>query len=271
LEQDSRDEKETEARSTAEIATWGIIALGCWALAVLAANLGSLVPPAVYSALHASRADGGTVNQLRATVQTLETEAGRMRVQNTQLSQRLAMSEDNAQELLKRVAAVEGSLPRIVEAQSRLSGNIDGTLTGSVDGEGVETFEADGGSVSVQTVPMVLAAPRPQDGLPMPAPLSSKSTDTISADGKAFGLALDGFIFPSEALTRWVDLQDSVGTMLVGLNPLLSEPDTKGRIRIVAGPVLDKSVAGELCRRLGQMNVSCETVPYKGVRLVATQ
>lgn len=105
----------------------------------------------------------------------------------------------------------------------------------------------------------------------MPAPLSSASTDTISADGKAFGLALDGFIFPSEALTRWVDLQDSVGTMLVGLNPLLSEPDTKGRIRIVAGPVLDKSVAGELCRRLGQMNVSCETVPYKGVRLVATQ
>lgn len=271
MEQDSLNEKDIEARATGEIATWGIIALSAWALAVLAANLGSLVPPSVYSALHASRADGGTVNQLRASVQTLETEAGRLRVQNTQLSQRLAMSEDSAQELLKRVAAVEGSLPRIVEIQSRLSNNIDGTLTGAVDGANVETFEAEGGSVAIQKVPMVLATPKPKADLPMPAPLAPSTPDTTPADGRAFGLALDGLLVPSQALTRWVDLQASVGTMLVGLTPLLSEPDATGRIRIVAGPVLDKSVAAELCKRLGQMNVSCEAVPYKGVRLVATQ
>lgn len=271
MEQGTDDDKETEARSTGEIAVWGIVALSAWALAVLAANLGSLVPPPVYAALHASRADGGTVNQLRASVQTLEAEAGRLRVQNTQLSQRLALTEDSAMELLKRVAAVEGSLPRIVETQTRLSGNVDGTLTSAIDGRAVETFEAEGGTVSVQKVPMVLAAPKAQGDLPMPAPLSAAAADTTPTDGSAMGLALDGFLFPSEAMARWVDLQGSVGTMLVGLTPLLSEPDAKGRIRIVAGPVMDASVAGDLCKRLGQKNISCEAVPYKGMRLVATK
>jgi hypothetical protein len=271
LEQGTEDDKVTEARSTGEIAVWGIIALSAWALAVLAANLGSLVPPPVYAALHASRADGGTVNQLRASVQTLEAESGRLRVQNTQLSQRLSLSEDSAMDLLKRVAAVEGSLPRIVETQSRLSGNVDGTLTSAIDGRTVQTFEAEGGSVAVETVPMVLAAPKAQGNLPMPAPLTAAAADPTPADGSATGLALDGFLLPNEAMAHWVNLQGSVGTMLVGLTPLLSDPDAKGRIRIIAGPVMDASVAGDLCKRLGQRNVSCEAVPYKGMRLVATK
>lgn len=265
LEQDSI---ETESRGTGEIVTWGLIALGCWALAVLAANLGAIVPPTVYAALHASRADGGTVSQLRASILTLEAESGRLRVQNTQLLQRLALGEDNTADLTKRVAAVEGSLPRIIEAQSRLANTVDGTLTGSVAPDGTETIEADGGTVVVQKVPMVLSAPTRTD-LPMPQPLSAPAHDTSPIDGKAFGLALDGWIAPNQAATRWISLQGDAGTMLVGLTPLLTEPDATGRVRILAGPVFDQSIAADLCKRLGQKNISCDTVPFKGVRLVA--
>ena len=57
---------------SADVTKWGITALVVWGVAVLGANLSGLVPPGMLAALHASRIEGATMNQLRAQVAALQ-------------------------------------------------------------------------------------------------------------------------------------------------------------------------------------------------------
>ena len=151
---------------------WGIVALVCWGGAVLSANLSALVPASVLGALHASRLEGGTINQLRSQVADLEQEAQRMRRENNVLLQRFTMAEQASGEVTRRVGALEVTVPQLLDRVASAP-QIDRSMTGSI-GEGeILSFEAEGGSVSVQQKPLVPAQQGLRDAAGPQAPAAS--------------------------------------------------------------------------------------------------
>ena len=140
--------KAAEQFRAADVTVWGIVALGIWAVAILSANLSGIIPASVYGAMHASRLEGSTLNQLRTQVAALEEEAARAKREGTQVLQRFAMSEEAASAVTKRVGALEISLPRLVEAQSKPAA-LDRMSPCSIEVGKTLTFEADGGTVAV--------------------------------------------------------------------------------------------------------------------------
>lgn len=243
---------------------WGVIALGIWAAAILGANLSGLIPPSVYGALHASRLEGSTINQLRGQVATLEEESARMQRENTQLLQRFAMNEEAAGAVTQRVGALEVSVPRILEqAQTQARSTaaaIDTTTTGSITSGKTLTFETEGGTVAVQQRPLL---PGSDDVKLKVVPLTAPMPLAIP-DGSAPGIALGFPVQPDTAEAQWQELLAQVGTMLVGLSPVLADQDgTDGKI-IVAGPMVDRASAIELCARLDRAGVPCEPTSYAG-------
>lgn len=242
---------------------WGIIALGIWAVAILGANLSGLIPPSVYGALHASRLEGSTINQLRSQVATLEEESARMQRENTQLLQRFAMNEEAAGAVTQRVGALEVSVPRILEqaqTQARTAAAIDTTTTGSITSGKTLTFETEGGTVAVQQRPLL---PGSDDVKLKVVPLTAPMPLAIP-DGSAPGIALGFPVQPDTAEAQWQELLAQVGTMLVGLSPVLADQDgTDGKI-IVAGPMVDRASAIELCARIDRAGVPCEPTTYAG-------
>jgi hypothetical protein len=240
---------------------WGVAALVAWAVAVLAANLSGVIPAGALAALHGSRLDGGTLNQLRTQVASLQQEAERMRRENNQLVQQIAMGADTTSLIGRRVGALEVSLPKVIEAQSTLQSqlraqSVDSTVTGGIREGGVLTFEAEGGTVAVQQRPLMI-----DDGagigvdLPMPDPVIGADTD-----GVALGFAID----PAEAEPAWQELLASAGTLLTGLGPVLTPADGAGRKQIVAGPLPDLVSAADLCGKLEAIAVPCKPAPFSG-------
>ncbi len=243
---------------------WGIVALGIWAVAILGANLSGLIPPSVYGALHASRLEGSTINQLRTQVATLEQESARMQRENTQLLQRFSMNEEAAGAVTKRVGALEVSVPKILEqaqTQARAAAAIDTTTTGSITAGKTLTFETEGGTVAVQQRPLL---PGSTEVKLKAVPLSANTMPLAIPDGSAPGIALGFPVRADTAEAQWQELLAQVGTMLVGLSPVLADQDgTDGKI-IVAGPLVDRASAIELCVRLDRAGVPCEPTSYAG-------
>jgi hypothetical protein len=241
---------------------WGIVALGIWAVAILGANLSGLIPPSVYGALHASRLEGSTINQLRSQVATLEEETSKMQRENTQLLQRFAMNEEAAGAVTQRVGALEVSVPKILEeaqTQARAAA-IDTTTTGSITSGKTLTFETEGGTVAVQQRPLLAGSDEVKlRAVPLAAPMP-----LAIPDGSAPGIALGFPVQPDTAEAQWQELLAQVGTMLVGLSPVLADQDgTDGKV-IVAGPMVDRASAIELCARLDRAGVPCEPTTYAG-------
>ncbi|RYE45492.1 MAG: hypothetical protein EOP24_19460 [Hyphomicrobiales bacterium] len=249
----------------ADVTMWGITALGIWAVAILGANLSGLIPPSVYGALHASRLEGSTINQLRTQVATLEEESTRMQRENTQLLQRFAMNEEAAGAVTRRVGALEVSVPNILEeVQTKArtaAAAIDTTTTGSITSGKTLTFETEGGTVAVQQRPLL---PGSNEVKLKAVPLSANTMPLAIPDGSAPGIALGFPVRADTAEAQWQELLAQVGTMLVGLTPVLAEQDgTDGKI-IVAGPMVDRASAIELCARLDRAGVPCEPTTYAG-------
>lgn len=241
---------------------WGITALGIWAVAILGANLSGLIPPSVYGALHASRLEGSTINQLRTQVAALEEETSKMKRESTQLLQRFSMSEDAAGAVTKRVGALEVSVPKLIEsAQAKVATRLDTTTTGSISTGKTLTFETEGGTVAVQQRPL-----NPGSGeVKLKAiPLSANTMPLAIPDGSAPGIALGFPVRPDTAEAQWQELLAQVGSMLSGLSPVLADRDgTDGKL-IVAGPIVDRASAAELCARLDRAGVPCEPTTYAG-------
>ena len=239
---------------------WGIVALGIWAVAVLGANVSALVPAGVYAAMHASRLEGSTLNQLRTQVAALEDEAAQMRRDSTQMQQRFTMSEEAAGTVTQRVGVLEYSLPKIIEAQAAGSQPVDSTTTGSISDGKTLTFEVDGGSVSVQQRPLFPGSGevkfRPVPDAAMPA--------AIVPDGDAMGIALGFPVQVNDAEASWQEMLAQVGTMLVGLSPVLGDSEGSDGKRLIAGPMIDKSSAMDLCGKIDAAGIPCEPVPFAG-------
>lgn len=241
---------------------WGVIALACWGFAVLSANVSGLLPSSVLAGLHASRLDGGTVNQLRSQVSSLELETQRMRRENNLLVQRFTMAELASGEVTRRVGALESSVPQLFEREAK-GPRIDQSMTGSIMGGPVLSFETEGGSVSVRQRPLMPI----DDGMPDAVAVPGRQPTSPVADPGAFGLALGFPIEPEDAEAQWQSLTARVGTLLLGLGPLLAPVDASAGRQIVAGPLAGRGEAEDLCGRMDRVGIPCEPVPFTGEAL----
>ena len=97
-----------------DISTWGIAAMVCGAIAIVSINLGALVPENIISALHASRLEGGNVNQLRTGMAEMRAENLRLTRDTRALLSRLNLLNDDSVEVIRRLAAVERNLPLLI-------------------------------------------------------------------------------------------------------------------------------------------------------------
>lgn len=242
---------------TGDVTLWGIVALCCWGAAVLLANISAVIPSSVFASLHASRMEGATVAQLRTQLATLSDESRRMRSENNLLVQRFDRAEAATREATQRIGALEISVPAALEGRGPTSPGIDTMPTASI-GEGrVVSFDAEGGSVSVVQKPLVPAAPT--------AGAAVATDDPVLAENVvAYGLALGFPVREDEAEAQWQSLSAKVGTLLLGLAPLLQKVDGNDSKQIVAGPIPDKSQAAQLCKRMDRVGIPCEPLPFAG-------
>lgn len=250
-----------------DVTFWGVFALFVWGLALVGASLSALIPDGVLGGLHASRLGGASLNQLRGEIAALQTQTSELNQENAVLLQRATLSEQQGGDVVRRVGALELTLPRILESLNGGAGVDRSAITASTGGP-VTTFKADGGSVSYTTTPLSSspagAAPTVPDQ-PMPQPLAPD----VAPDPGSFGIALGPPIDADEAGPAWQGLNDRVGTLLMGLGPILGHVEGGAGRRLVAGPISTEADARELCGRMAKAGIACESVPFIGDPLQA--
>lgn len=238
-----------------DVTFWGVVALVCCGAAVLSANIAAVVPTGLFAGLHTSRADGSTIIQLRAQVADLTEESVRMRRENNMLLQRFTLAEQARNEVTRRVGALEVSLPDLLEKLPNDTG-IDRSVTASIVEEPTQAFDADGGSVAVQQKPLLPRA--------TPTALVPEMPAAPAASADAYAIALGFPVAGDEAEGRWQELSARVGTLLLGLAPLLQDTGDGVGSLLVAGPVETATQADALCGRLDLVGIPCRTVRYTG-------
>lgn len=264
--------KPAEQFQPRDITFWGLLALGVWAFAFIGANLSALIPPGVLAGLHASRIDNANLAGLRNQMADLQGQAAQLQQTNAVLLQRFALTEQANGEVTRRVGALELSMPKLVEAinNPNIGGGLDrGTVTGSTTANSpVTTFAADGGSVSYTTTPLDgHDASASQSGeQPMPRPLNN----VAQPDASSFGVALGAPIDANEGEDAWQSMNNKVGTLLLGLAPILGQVEGGSGRRLVVGPLDTEAGANELCGRMAKIGIACATVPFIGDPLPLT-
>jgi hypothetical protein len=254
--------RQTDQFQSKDITFWGVFALAVWAVAVLSANISALIPVGILGGLHASRLDNANLSQIRAEMVNLQSEAAQLKSDNAQLLQRFALTEQTTGEVTRRVGALELSVPKLVEGMNS-PGSVDrGTVTASTGTNApVTTFDTDGGSVSYTTSPLSgTARPSRQEQQPMPKALGNDA----QPDASAFGIALGPPIDENEGDTAWQSMNAKVGTLLIGLAPILAHVEGGGGRRLVAGPLASEADARELCGRMAKVGIACASVAFIG-------
>jgi hypothetical protein len=249
-----------------DVTFWGVFALAVWGVAVLGANLSALIPDSVLGGLHASRLGGATLNQLRGEIDSLTTQAALLKQENTVLVQRFMVNEEGSGEVARRVGALEQTVPKILESLNNGTGIDQSAVTAST-GTTAKSFDTDGGSVSYTTAPLpgmpaVRTVPKQQ---PMPKALAAD----VTPDPASFGVALGPPIDADEAAPAWTGMSSKVGTLLVGLGPILGHVEGGSGRRLIAGPISSEAEAQELCGRMAKAGVACQTVPFIGDPMAA--
>lgn len=211
--------------------------------------------------MHASRFDGATVNQLRSRMSDLELEAQQVRRENNMLLQRFTMAEQANGEVTRRIGALEIAVPQLLD-RAAVRPQIDRTMTGAI-GEGqVLRFDADGGSVSVQQKPLL-----PGQRVTPEIAAAQDEAPAAGANPDAFGLALGFPVSPEDAEAEWQSLTARVGTLLIGMAPLLAAVGNSDGRQIVAGPLASRIEAEDLCARMDRVGIPCAPATYVGESL----
>lgn len=252
-----------------EIAHWGIAALVCGAVAVVAANLSALLPTQVLGGLHAPYREGGSFNQMRAQLAQLEEDRNRIMSDYRALLARFNLLDDDGDEIIRRLAAVEMSLPLLIESLP-LDSDIDRSLlTASITETAGEVYEVDGGKMVIRYSPLfdgtVSEVPADQPMPPIPEAIVEPAAATTPAiDTTLQGIAIGGLIPPDLAPAAYSDIAASAGTLLLGTAPLLAPVEAEGETRIVFGPLPDLASAEALCLRIEGLDFACAPAPYEG-------
>lgn len=254
-----------------DVTVWGVAALACGALAILSANLGGMLPTHLMSGLHATNVQSGSLNQLRAEVAALKSDAVRLRSENNRVVSLLTLAEQSNNTLGRRIGFIEASLPALFDTGPRGAG-IDASLTTASVGENeTETIETEGGTVVVSRTPFgdqPLANPKVQD---RPEALDSsiaaaktEPLQELTGPASAFGLALGPKVIMRDALVTWSDITRKAGPLLLGLDPILSGDSGADELQLVAGPISGYAEAEQVCARMVRIGIACLPVPYMG-------
>tara|TARA_R110002051_G_scaffold110663_2_gene183166 strand:+ start:289 stop:1062 length:774 start_codon:yes stop_codon:yes gene_type:complete len=244
-----------------DVTSWGIIALVCGGIAVMGANISAVIPTSVLGGLHKTRIEGASLDQLRLQVAELREQTMQLKRDNTVLTTRFALAEQQGNAVQQRVGSLEVSLPRLLELQPP-GPAVDRTAVTAAIGD-AQVFEADGGSVTVRRQPM--AGATGAGSQPLPEIVDGASLAAPNA--MAFGMALGAAIPAEQALGAWNDLSLKLGPLLFGLSPLLADAADGSDKRIVVGPIADLSEVTALCGRLERISIACLPVPFTGTPL----
>ncbi|KRA42639.1 hypothetical protein [Devosia sp. Root635] len=257
--------KASEQFRQSDVNTWGIVALVLSGIAVMGANVSALMPRDLLAGLHKTRLEGASLDQLRLQVAELREEQVRLKRETGILTARFSLGEQQGNDVLRRVGALEVSLPRLLETLPD-GGNIDrNSLTAAIGQEPALVYQADGGSVVVRHQPMAEAKPAAGEQ-PLPAPVPQLAAIPVPNE-QQFGIALGPSISFEQAPEAWRDLSMKLGPLLFGLAPLLVEQANGDDQRIVVGPITQLSEATALCARLERLSVSCLPMPFTGTPL----
>lgn len=95
------------------------------------------------------------------------------------------------------------------------------------------------------------------------AELAMPTADAPRLTQTDFGIAIGGAIALGEADALWSELSGKIGTLLLGLEPAVSDPLNNGSNRIVMGPVSDYAQAEMLCLRIIRVGIECLPVQFE--------
>ncbi len=253
---------------------WGIVAIAASGLAVIAVSLPAVLPAQFFSALHASRLNGADVNNLRAEMVSLSDKTARLRLDTTQLLTRLGLAEKDRNEIVRRVGALENTLPLLVE-QIPPGSPVDASIVTSSVGRATETSAIPGGSIAIERSPLYLDQTGPasvagEETPPLPNTAAETSVSAVMPNLERFateqyGVAMGGAVSVSEAYVTWIDLRNKVGALLIGMEPILS--GANDGYHVVAGPIDSISRAEELCGYIQRAGLQCLPVSYSGYKM----
>jgi len=258
-----------------DVSLWGVIVLICGAIAILSANLPSLISQNLSTSLHSTRYDGTSLNNLRSQVAQLQSDAMRMQNEYNRMTTMLKLAEQRRGEVTRRVGAMESSLPLLLEAIPP-GVKVDSLITTAGINENKEAkIEGEGGYAMVSSSPMEgVSAPTQLETPAMPQSLSNKSSvientqdELIIGSASEFGIALGSEIVKTDAFVTWQDIERKVGLLLLGLEPILSVSKNGEKQRLIAGPIEDYAQAEQLCTRMIRVGISCLPVTYEGVAM----
>lgn len=261
----------------ADVTRWGIVATVFGGIALLSISLAGNVPENLAVGLHATRIEGSTINMLREQVSELESQQRQLTRGNTTLDSQFRLSERDQGELLRRLNALETAIPALLEVVPPDAELDFSLLTGAIGDETAESFDADGGSVTVINTPMfpepadvgsqsvldAIPALPPMLGTDVPEELRTVAPDPdVTLTATEYGLAIGEIITDETAEPVWAALRQKIGTLLLGLEPALSDPAGTGDARIIVGPISDYAAAESLCLRITRAGVPCLPVQY---------
>lgn len=253
----------------ADIAPWGIAALVCGALAVVAANLSTLLPANALSRLHTPYRDGANYHQMRTLLGELAEDRNRVMGDYRALLARFNLLDDDSGETIRRLAALEKSLPLLIESLP-LSSDIDRSLlTASITEAAEEIYELEGGMMVVRYSPLFdEAGPQPVADQPIPPPLAPETFPVAAAeppvDLTLQGIAVGRSIPIAQSPEVFAEISSLAGPLLLGTSPLAAASSVPGQSRIVLGPLPDRASAQALCSRIERLDLSCDPAPYSG-------
>lgn len=247
-----------------DVTTWGIFAVACAGLAMMGSNVSAFVPQSVLGKLHQPRLVGATLDSLRLQVTALNEQSRALRSENEALLARFALQEKSGSEIVRRVGALEVSMPRLLEDLPEVTAVDRGSVTASISEDGTESFEAVGGSVTTRRSPLPLAGAASEAiDQPLPAPLEVAAT----TDDPPYGLSVGAPVPADGTEALWSDLTLKLGPLLFGYEPLLTST-AEGNKRIVVGPIADLVAARVLCQRFEQVSIACSPTEYAGEALL---
>lgn len=243
----------SEQFQQSDVTVWGIAALVCAGLAVLGANVGGLIPSSSLNALHSPRSDAASLSQLRQQVAELRTETAQLRRQNEVLTTRFSLQEQSGNEVVRRVGALEVSMPTLAEMRPAMAPIDRSVTTASITNNAGQQVAAEGGTVVVHQSPLQQ---------PLPAPIAVPSASSGAQVG--YAVAVGSSFATGQAAAQWHDLEVRLGSLVIDMSPLVTEGTGANQQRLIIGPITQMSEARDFCQRLEQMEIACSPTSFAG-------